>query len=333
MARRLRRQLPVLALLTAGLLYPRLLPGDYFLHLGLIVSLYIILTSSLNLVMGITGQFAVAHAAFYGVGAYGSILLVTRLGVPYWAAWLLGILLAGCLAFLIGLATLHLKGAYLAICTFAFSELFRLLLDNWVSLTNGANGIIIRFVPPPLGIPGLLKAARETGYPIVLKGVVEGQVHKTELGLVKLNLRNRDEVKSAFRKMVRAKIKPKSFLIQPMLRGDLELIAGVVRDPQFGPAVMVGLGGVRAEVYKDVAFRLAPLNQKDVLSMVSDLEGQALLKGYRGSKPVNMESLANWLIKLGGLALKFEKIQEIDVNPLLVLDGEPVAVDANMILR
>ncbi len=179
----------------------------------------------------------------------------------------------------------------------------------------------------------VLRAARETGYPIVLKGVVEGQLHKTELGLVKLNLRNRDEVKAAFRKMVRAKIKPRSFLIQPMLRGDLELIAGVVRDPQFGPAVMVGLGGVRAEVYKDVAFRLAPLNQKDVLSMVSDLEGQALLKGYRGSKPVNMDSLANWLIKLGGLALKFEKIQEIDVNPLLVLDGEPVAVDANMILR
>ena len=156
MARRLKRQLPVLALLTAGLLYPRLLPGDYFLHLGLIVSLYIILTSSLNLVMGITGQFAVAHAAFYGVGAYGSILLVTRLGVPYWAAWMSGILLAGCLALLIGLSTLHLKGAYLAICTFAFSELFRLTLDNWVSLTNGANGIIIRFAPPPVGIPGLL---------------------------------------------------------------------------------------------------------------------------------------------------------------------------------
>ena len=118
-----------------------------------------------------------------------------------------------------------------------------------------------------------------------------------------------------------------------MLRGDIELIAGVVRDPQFGPAVMLGLGGVRAEVYKDVAFRLAPLNQEDVLNMVSDLEGQALLKGYRGSKPANMKSLADWLIKLGGLALQFEKIQEIDVNPLLIADGEPVAVDATIILR
>jgi succinyl-CoA synthetase beta subunit len=178
-----------------------------------------------------------------------------------------------------------------------------------------------------------LKAARKVGYPIVLKGIVEGQVHKTEAGLVKLNLQDSDQVKSAYRKMLRVKIKPKSFLIQPMLKGDLELIAGVVRDPQFGPAAMLGLGGVRAEVYKDVAFRLAPLNQKDVLSMVSDLEGEVLLKGYRGSKPVNMESLANWLIKLGWLALKFEKIQEIDVNPLLIVDGEPVAVDATIILR
>ena len=178
-----------------------------------------------------------------------------------------------------------------------------------------------------------LKAARKMGYPIVLKGVAEGQSHKSELGLVKLNLRDTDQLRSAYRKMLRVKMKPKSFLVQPMLRGDLELIAGVVRDPQFGPAVMLGLGGVRAEVYKDVAFRLAPLNRKDVFDMLSDLKGQVLLKGYRGSKPVNMENLADWLIKLGWLALKFEMIHEIDVNPLLVVGGEPVAVDASMILK
>jgi acetyltransferase len=177
-----------------------------------------------------------------------------------------------------------------------------------------------------------LRAAKKVGYPIVLKGIVEGQVHKTESGLVNLGLQNADQLKSAYRKMLRLKTRPQSFLVQPMLKGDLELIAGVVRDLQFGPAVMLGLGGVQAEVYKDVAFRLAPLNQKGVFSMVSDLRGQALLKGYRGSKPVNMESLANWLIKLGWLALKFEKIQEIDVNPLLIVEGEPVAVDATIVL-
>jgi acetyltransferase len=176
------------------------------------------------------------------------------------------------------------------------------------------------------------QAAKKMGYPIVLKGIVEGQVHKTESGLVKLSLQNADQLKSAYKKMLRLKLNLKSFLIQPMLKGDLELIAGVVRDPQFGPAVMLGLGGVQAEVYKDVAFRLALLNQKDVLSMVSDLKGQVLLRGYGGSNPVNMESLADWLTKLGWLALKLEKIQEIDVNPLLVVNGEPVAVDATIVL-
>jgi acetyltransferase len=177
-----------------------------------------------------------------------------------------------------------------------------------------------------------LKAAKKMGYPIVLKGIVEGQVHKTESGLVKLGLQNADQLKSAFQEMSGLKIKPKSFLIQPMLKGDLELIAGVIRDPQFGPAAMLGLGGVWAEIYKDVVFRLVPLNKEEIHEMVADLKGQALLKGYRGSKAVNMERLADWLIKLGSLALKFDKIQEIDVNPLLIVDGEPIAVDATIVL-
>jgi len=177
-----------------------------------------------------------------------------------------------------------------------------------------------------------LKAANGMGYPVVLKGMVEGKVHKTEVGLVKLNLWSVDQVQSAYHEMFATKIKPKSFLIQPMLKGDFELIVGIVRDPQFGPVVMLGMGGVWAEVYKDVVFRMAPLNKEEILEMVSDLKGQAILKGYRSSKRVNMESLADWLIKLGWLALNFEKIKEVDVNPLLVVDGEPIAVDATIIL-
>jgi acetyltransferase len=178
-----------------------------------------------------------------------------------------------------------------------------------------------------------IKATNEMGYPVVLKGRVKGKVHKTEAGLVKLNLQNADQVKYAFQEMLRFETKPESFLVQPMLKGDLELIVGITRDSQFGPAAMLGLGGVWAEIYKDVVFRMVPLNKDEILEMVSDLKGQALLKGYRGSKPVNMESLADWLIKLGGLVLKFEKIKEIDVNPLLIVNGEPVAVDATIIFR
>jgi acetyltransferase len=178
-----------------------------------------------------------------------------------------------------------------------------------------------------------LRAANKMGYPVVLKGRVEGKVHKTEAGLVKLNLCNPGQLRSAYQEMLSLTPRPQFFMIQPNLKSDLELIAGIIRDPQFGPAVMLGLGGIRAEVYRDVAFRLPPLSETDVFEMVSDLKGETLFKGYRGSKPVNMKSLSEWLIRLGWLAQTFEKIEEIDINPLLIVDGEPVAVDATIILK
>ena len=178
-----------------------------------------------------------------------------------------------------------------------------------------------------------LKAAEKMGYPVVLKGRVEGKVHKTEAGLVKSNLWTKKQLRAAYEEMSSYYPKPPSFLIQPMLKGLLELIVGTVRDPQFGPAVMLGLGGIHAEINRDVTFRLPPLTETDAVEMVSSLRGEALLRGYRGAKPVNMKSLSDWLIKLGWLVLTSEKIQEIDVNPLLIVDGEPIAVDATIILR
>jgi acetyltransferase len=178
-----------------------------------------------------------------------------------------------------------------------------------------------------------IRAADELGYPVVLKGRVEGHIHKTEAGLVKLNLWTAHLVRSAYEEMLCFKKKPRSFLIQPMLKGGLELIIGIIRDPQFGPSVMLGLGGVQAEIYRDVAFRVVPLNENEVFNMVSELKGRALFTGFRGSKPVNMKALTDWLIRLGWLAMNYERIQEIDVNPLLIVDGEPVAVDATIIFK
>jgi acetyltransferase len=177
-----------------------------------------------------------------------------------------------------------------------------------------------------------LQAAESLGYPVVLKGLQEGQVHKTEAGLVRLNLQNPSEVAQAFEETA-AREGVDLFLIQPMLKGDLELIAGVIRDPQFGPAVMLGIGGVRAEIYKDVTFRLAPLTPTEVAAMVERLQGKALLKGFRGTQGVKPDLLARWLMTLGEWALMDETVQEIDVNPLLVVKGEPIAVDASIILE
>ena len=179
----------------------------------------------------------------------------------------------------------------------------------------------------------VLAVAQRFTYPVVLKGIKEGNVHKTEAGLVQLNLQNPDQLKQAFEKMRQGDTRLEHFLIQPMLKGDLELIAGVIRDAQFGPAVMLGLGGVWAEVYRDVVFRLAPLIADDVHQMVDTLRGKVLLKGFRNSPPVDLDLLADWLIRLGQMALSDERIQEIDVNPLLVVQGRPVAVDASIILR
>ncbi len=178
-----------------------------------------------------------------------------------------------------------------------------------------------------------VNVADKMGYPVVLKGRSPGKIHKTEAGLVKLNLWNADQVTSASQEMLHLKSKPESVVVQPMLKRNLELIVGITRDPQFGPAAMLGLGGVQAEVYKDVTFRLVPLLKKEIPEMLSDLKGQNLLKGFRGSKPVNLESLGDWLIRLGWLSLKFEEIEQIDVNPLLIVNGEPVAVDATIFFR
>jgi acetyltransferase len=182
-------------------------------------------------------------------------------------------------------------------------------------------------------LQGTLKAAEKIGYPVVLKGRIEGKIHKTEAGLVKPNLWTKKQLRAAFEEMSGLIPNPGSFLIQPMLKGSPELIVGTVRDPQFGPAVMLGLGGIHAEVYRDVVFRLPPLTEPDVVEMASELKGKALLKGYRGSKPVRMKSLSQWLIKLGWLAMTFDKIREIDVNPLSVVEGEPIAVDAIIIFE
>jgi acetyltransferase len=96
---------------------------------------------------------------------------------------------------------------------------------------------------------------------------------------------------------------------------------------------MLGLGGTRAEIYRDVVFRLAPVDQETVRRMAEGLKGRELFQGYRGAAPVKMDLLAEWLIRLGELACQIEAIQEIDVNPLLIVQGEPIAVDASFILR
>jgi acetyltransferase len=123
-----------------------------------------------------------------------------------------------------------------------------------------------------------------------------------------------------------------SVLIQKQIQGAPELIAGLIRDPQFGPCVMCGFGGILAEVMADSVFAVAPLSKSEALGLIDRLKTQKLLNGFRGFTAVDRDALADILVRLGDLGVAFERIKEIDINPLIVQEGRPIAVDATIIV-
>ncbi len=170
------------------------------------------------------------------------------------------------------------------------------------------------------------------GFPVVMKGLSPGEVHKSDLGLVRLGITTVNEAKSGFEALERAMEGRGEILIQRQIQGGLELIAGLMRDPQFGPCVMCGLGGILAEAIGDVVFAVAPLSQSEALDLIGRLRTQKLLNGFRGFPPLDRKALAQILVRLGELGCAYPRIQEIDINPLIVSKGRPVAVDASIIL-
>lgn len=121
-------------------------------------------------------------------------------------------------------------------------------------------------------------------------------------------------------------------LVQEMVRGERELVIGLTRDPQFGPCVMFGLGGIFTEILKDISFRVAPLEKRDALEMMQEINGSKILESVRGMEEANLDMLADMLMKIGQIGLDHEKVKEIDVNPVIISKGNPVAVDALVVL-
>jgi acyl-CoA synthetase (NDP forming) len=176
--------------------------------------------------------------------------------------------------------------------------------------------------------------------PVVVKVMSPDILHKSDAGGVKVNLRTAAEVKAAIEGMLNApKIKGArldGFLIEEMAPAGHEMVIGGLRDPQFGPLVMVGLGGIFVEILKDVSFRLCPITRIDAEEMLAELKGVAILKGARGTKPASMDAIIDVLLKVGGdnglLMQHAADISEADINPLIVSDTAAVAVDARFIL-
>lgn len=196
-----------------------------------------------------------------------------------------------------------------------------------------------RLVATPDEAVAAARDLRPEGEPVVVKLCGPGVAHKTERGLVRLGLHSDEEIRAAGREVLAA-AQPGDFgdgevglLVAPMVRGSRELIAGVQRDAQFGPCVMVGVGGVLAEAIADVAFRLAPLEGVDGEEMLEDLATQAMLGPFRGEPPVDRDALADVLVGLSGLVEANDDVVSADVNPLVVVDGRPVAVDALVEVR
>lgn len=173
--------------------------------------------------------------------------------------------------------------------------------------------------------------ANEWGYPLVLKGVTAGAIHKSELGLVEKHIYSQTDLQEAFSKLKSKLGDQDRYLIQPKARIDYELIAGFIQDPQFGACVMVGMGGLFAEFLPDVAFALAPLDKKQALNLLQRIKARHLFDGYRGIDPLERESVANILITLSKKGISATAITQIDINPLAVYRGRPVVLDATII--
>lgn len=181
------------------------------------------------------------------------------------------------------------------------------------------------------------RIAYSIGFPVAMKISSPDISHKSDVGGVVLNVK-KDEVRSAYSDMI-SRIKKavpeasiEGVLVQQMAPPGHELIVGLKKDAQFGHALMFGLGGIFVEVYKDVSFRVTPIDKKEALEMISEIKGFPILKGIRGRKPADVDAVAQVLVSVSEMAEK-ENIVELDINPLIVGEKGAVAVDARAMVE
>ncbi len=180
----------------------------------------------------------------------------------------------------------------------------------------------------------LIIAAKKIGYPLVLKGCDARIAHKTEKNLIRTNVINEKKAITAFNDIQSCMNKNNAaVIVQEMIIGKRELVAGMIRDQQFGPCVMFGIGGIFTEIFNDVTFRIAPITKKDALEMMDEIRGKRILESIRGMKAADREQLSDILISIGQIGIENKMIYEIDINPIIISKGRAVAVDAMIVLK
>ncbi|MFQ6016288.1 MAG: acetate--CoA ligase alpha subunit [Anaerolineae bacterium] len=184
-----------------------------------------------------------------------------------------------------------------------------------------------------------VKYAEEIGYPVAMKIVSPDILHKTDIGGVKLNVGSAEEVRQNFAILLQQAMErmPQAevwgVLVQEMVRKGREVIIGMSRDPQFGPLIMFGLGGIYVEVLEDVTFRIAPLSRLDAEEMIKGIRSYPLLRGVRGEKPADTEAMVDVLLRVSQMVTDFSEIVELDINPLVVYNQGAVALDMRLALK
>jgi acetate---CoA ligase (ADP-forming) subunit beta len=179
----------------------------------------------------------------------------------------------------------------------------------------------------------LEKGIARIGFPLVMKGCSAQIAHKTEKGLIHVDIRTATEAKKAFRAiMAGMEGFEGGVLMQEMIKGRRELVMGMTRDAQFGPCVMFGLGGIFTEILRDVSFRRAPLAIRDAHEMMREIKGNKILNAVRGMEAADIKSLTDMLISIGRIGLDFPAVREIDLNPIILCGAKPVVVDALIVL-
>ena len=225
-----------------------------------------------------------------------------------------------------------------------FEEIIK--TDHKVITEESSKGILKKY---GVKVPGFAlaksadeaaKQAKKLGFPLVMKVVSPQILHKTDVGGVKVGIDNVSDVKKTFNDMYgrlskKKGVDVKGILLEKMVpKGGVELIVGIQNDPQFGPMIMAGLGGVMTEVFKDVAFRMLPITISDAKSMLNELKGSKLLKGFRGSAPIDTNMVAKALVQIGKIGVEnADYINSIDFNPVIVYPKSYFVVDAKIILN
>jgi acyl-CoA synthetase (NDP forming) len=184
-----------------------------------------------------------------------------------------------------------------------------------------------------------ISVSKEMGFPVVLKITSPDIVHKSDSGGVKLGIANATQASRAYREiMLSIKQRYPSAIIhgltvQKMAPPGIQVIVGMSKDPQFGPVLMFGLGGILVELLKDVSFRIVPVTKRDAAEMIREIKGYPLLEGYRGQEPANIDALQDIIVRVSQFVERTPEIKELDLNPIFAYRDKAVSVDARIVLE